>query len=246
MKLQLPKASTSVILTVVIQDSSSSTGAWLGSLDESSSIVGGYVRMGGTGVALAVDENVTTEGTYEAPTSAGQVRIGTPANMTTGTYELHFHNDLWAAGADAVTITLGGASNMAPLAIEVQLGPVAANVTQIGGVAQSATDLKDFADTGYDPATHKVAGVVLADECTANADMVGTDGAALASVCKEGRLAELDAANLPADLDTANVSLVKIQAAVYDDRTGNLLAGTLVLSNGVTLTIDANGSRTAS
>jgi len=31
------------------------------------------------------------------------------------------------------------------------------DLTQMGGVAQSATDLKDFADTGYDPATHKVA-----------------------------------------------------------------------------------------
>jgi len=42
----------------------------------------------------------------------------------------------------------------------------AVNVTQIGGVAQSATDLKDFADTGYDPATHKVQGVVLTDTAT--------------------------------------------------------------------------------
>ena len=40
------------------------------------------------------------------------------------------------------------------------------DVTKIGGVAQSATDLKDFADTGYDPATHKVQGVVLADTVT--------------------------------------------------------------------------------
>lgn len=31
-----------------------------------------------------------------------------------------------------------------------------ADLTQIGGVAQSATDLKDLADTGYDPATHKI------------------------------------------------------------------------------------------
>jgi hypothetical protein len=29
-----------------------------------------------------------------------------------------------------------------------------ANVTQLGGEAQSATDLKDFADSGYDPSTH--------------------------------------------------------------------------------------------
>lgn len=41
-----------------------------------------------------------------------------------------------------------------------------ANLTQIGGVAQSATDLKDFADDGYDPATNKVQGLVLADAVT--------------------------------------------------------------------------------
>lgn len=44
--------------------------------------------------------------------------------------------------------------------------PAPANMTQIGGVTQSATDLKDFADTGYDPATHKVQGVALADTIT--------------------------------------------------------------------------------
>jgi hypothetical protein len=48
------------------------------------------------------------------------------------------------------------------------------NVTEIGGVAQSATDLKDLADTGYDPATHKVQGVVLCDTTTTNSDMVSS------------------------------------------------------------------------
>jgi len=51
------------------------------------------------------------------------------------------------------------------------------NVTQLGGVTQSATDLKDFADAGYDPATNKVQGVVLVDT---NTDMRGTDSAAIA------------------------------------------------------------------
>lgn len=41
-----------------------------------------------------------------------------------------------------------------------------ADMTQMGGVAQSATDLKDFADAGYDPATNKVQGVVLTDTVT--------------------------------------------------------------------------------
>jgi hypothetical protein len=35
-----------------------------------------------------------------------------------------------------------------------------ADVTQIGGDTQSATDLKDFADAGYDPATNTVAAVL--------------------------------------------------------------------------------------
>lgn len=121
MKLVIPKGATSRIVTVFIRDSSSTTGAGLGSLTNASSIVGGFVREGSTGVALAVDEDVTTEGTYQAPSAQGKVRIGTPANMRTGTYELHFHNNLWATGAETVTITLGGATNMAPLNIEVQL-----------------------------------------------------------------------------------------------------------------------------
>lgn len=55
------------------------------------------------------------------------------------------------------------------------------NVTKIGGNAQSLADLKDFADTGYDPTTHKVAGVVLVDTTTANTDMRGTDDALTAA-----------------------------------------------------------------
>lgn len=40
------------------------------------------------------------------------------------------------------------------------------DLTHLVGVAQSATDLKDFADDGYDPATNKVQGVVLTDTVT--------------------------------------------------------------------------------
>jgi hypothetical protein len=61
------------------------------------------------------------------------------------------------------------------------------DLLQIGGVAQSATDLKDFADAGYDPSSNKIEG------CKVNDDMVGTASAALASVCTEARLGHLDA-----------------------------------------------------
>jgi len=40
------------------------------------------------------------------------------------------------------------------------------DVVKLGASAQSATDLKDFADDGYDPSTNKITGVVLADTVT--------------------------------------------------------------------------------
>ncbi len=45
--------------------------------------------------------------------------------------------------------------------------PLPANMVQLGSDTQSATDLKDFADAGYDPATNKVQGVVTTDTATA-------------------------------------------------------------------------------
>lgn len=54
------------------------------------------------------------------------------------------------------------------------------SVTQIGGDTQSATDIKDFADAGYDPATNKVQGVVLVDTTTTNTDVTSLFGKLIA------------------------------------------------------------------
>ena len=81
------------------------------------------------------------------------------------------------------------------------------DVIQVGSTTQSATDLKDFADTGYNPVTHKVAGVVLADTCTTcTTTTTNTDLTAFAAdytAARAGYLDELAAANLPTDI--ANV-----------------------------------------
>lgn len=105
-------------------------------------------------------------------------------------------------------------------------GQPTVDVTRIGASTQSLIDLKDFADSGYDPTNNKVqsdlvylhgtaltesvagylsaAFVKLFDVATpllvASEVMRGTDSAALASVCTDTRLAELDAANLPTDI----------------------------------------------
>lgn len=60
-------------------------------------------------------------------------------------------------------------------------GQVDANIVALGGGTQSADDLKDFADAGYDPSTNKVEGVKLVDTTTTNTDMRGTDSALLAA-----------------------------------------------------------------
>jgi len=47
------------------------------------------------------------------------------------------------------------------------------DVVQIGGDTQSATDLKDFADDGYDPSTNKVQGVATVDTLTGHTPQTG-------------------------------------------------------------------------
>ena len=50
------------------------------------------------------------------------------------------------------------------------------DLLQMGGVAQSATDLKDFADTGYDPSVHKTQAQVKGmDTDVLTADAIATD-----------------------------------------------------------------------
>jgi hypothetical protein len=89
-----------------------------------------------------------------------------------------------------IKATVDSVAAIAVVTWRVRTNP--ANVTQICGAAQSATDLKDFADTGYDPATHKI------EACKANDDMRGTDNAALAATAltnatwTDARAAKLD------------------------------------------------------
>ena len=65
-----------------------------------------------------------------------------------------------------------GTNNVIPTVTTVT-NRVTANTDQLGGSAQSATDLKDFADTGYDPATHKIGTVVTTEQLTNNNDKTG-------------------------------------------------------------------------
>lgn len=112
-----------------------------------------------------------------------------------------------------------------------------ADVTQIGGVAQSATDLKDFADTGYDPSTHKVAGVVTADALTANNDKTGyglVDDAITAAKFDESTAFPLKSA------DTGATAVARTGA---DSDTLEILSDEIAAAKGVidTIAVDVAG-----
>ncbi len=172
MKLALTPGTTSQIVHVFIQDSTVTTGAGKTALIHSD-ITAYYVRAAGTLTAMTM-ETISTLGTWA---SSGDNYLGFKLMHDTnapGLYELHLPNNILAAGANQVTIQLR-ATGAAPCNLEIQLIVIPANITQIGGVVQSLTDLKDFVDTGYDPSSHKVQGVVLADTATnlTNAPTVG-------------------------------------------------------------------------
>lgn len=117
------------------------------------------------------------------------------------------------------------------------------DVTHMAGGVQTVTDLKDFADAGYDPATNKVQGVVLVDTTTTNTDMVGTDNAALAATAltdatwtdaRAGYLDELAAANLPTDIaDIPTVAEFEARSIVAADYVvvGDTIAGVTTATN---------------
>lgn len=98
------------------------------------------------------------------------------------------------------------------------------DLTQIGGVAQSATDLKDFADAGYDPATNKVQGLVLCDQTTlvdtttTNTDMV--DVSSLATILADTNELQTDWTNggrLDLLLDAVKAKTDNLPADPADD-----------------------------
>lgn len=119
------------------------------------------------------------------------------------------------ADIDTLLTRITAAVALASVCTEARLAELdAANlptdIADVPTVAEFNARTQPTADY-FDPANDAVANVTLVTTTTTNTDMVGTDSAALASVCTETRLAELAAANLPADVDTL---ISRITAAV--------------------------------
>lgn len=164
-----------------------------------SDFIGKYNIAGGAEVTLSF-----SSGTAGDAYSSGKI---VPLGL--GKYAWHVPNAVFASlgNVSAVLSVTGGIDvhfEWLVVADSRDLATKPVNLTQIGGVAQSATDLKDFVDTGYDPATHKVAGVVLVDTTTTNTDMRGTNNAMLAASYSAPPSAATISTQVASDLATAH------------------------------------------
>lgn len=164
-------------------------------------------------------------GTGGATTHVDNKVFELDATNSPGLYMVCFADPAFAAGVPEVILTVKEATIFST-SMAVPIDPPV-NVTKISGDSAAADNVElDYDGTGYDKSNSTIG------TTTVNTDMVGTDSAALASVCTEGRLAELDAANLPSDLDdvltdtgtTLDTKLNDIQGATFSSATDSLEA----------------------
>lgn len=142
---------------------------------------GGTVAHEGNGYHSYAPTQAETNADHVAFTFTGSGAVPATVQVYTVSYDPHDTVRLGlTALPNAAAEAAGGLFTRGTAAGQINQdadGRIDSNPVALGGTAQSLTDLKDFADAGYDPASNKVEGVKLVDTTTANTDMRGTDGA---------------------------------------------------------------------
>lgn len=191
MKRLIKKASTDVTVEIFIQDSSSTTGAGLtGLVFNSAGLACYYVRPLTAAAALSL----VTQTVTGAHSDGGFVEID--ATNMPGAYRLDLSDAVVATGKDNVTIMLEGATNMAPVLLEIQLtdidvnDAVRAGLTALPNAAADAAGGLVISDAGGLDIDAMAGDVVNLD----GAAMRGTDNAATASALSthDGKLDTVD------------------------------------------------------
>ena len=137
MKIAVPAGTTSKKIKIYIGDSSSTTGGGLTGLAYNSAGLTWYYTKDGDSSATQVTLATATVGTF---TSGGFKEVDS-TNMP-GVYEIGIPNSAIAAGD--CHMMLKGATNMVPVAIEIQTTNLPANTQQVGGQTASASGTVTF------------------------------------------------------------------------------------------------------
>lgn len=179
------------------------------------------ITLGGTPALSVYKANGTTQSTagitlttdFDSLTGCHHVRIDTSADAFYATGN-DYQVVITAGTVDGISVV---GNVLAVFSIENRFNEV--NVTQLGGDSQSLTDLKDFADAGYDPSTNKVEGVKLADALGFTVDgYTIQETLALLLAAAVGDISGSEAAN-PVEIEAADGSVVRISSVV--DTHGN-------------------------
>lgn len=200
---------TSQSIDIFIPDSASAVGAGKTGLAYNTASLTAYYRKGAAGSPTPISPLASLANAQAAWSSGGFVEID--ATNQPGMYRLDLPN-VAVDTAGLVHLMLKGAAGMAPVPVRIDCRALPADMKQIGGDTQSATDIKDFADTGYDPATHKVQGVVLTDTLSTYTGNTPQTGDSFA------RLGAPAGASIAADIAT-RASAAQISALQVNTRT---------------------------
>lgn len=227
-KLHKVKGSTSVILDLFIQDSSSTTGAGLTGLVFNTAGITCYYHRNTAASAVAVTLVTMTVGTF---TSSGFKEVD--ATNMPGVYQLCLPDAAFATGADSVSAILKGAANMVPLPLEMQLtgvdfaDGVRFGLTALPNVAAGANGgLPTGNASGQVVVSATAAGAIAAASFAAGAidnaaiatDAIGSAELAASAVTEiQAGLSTLDAAGVRTAVGLAAANLDTQIAAVQAD-----------------------------
>lgn len=221
-KLSLLAGTTSKTIKVFIQDNSVTTGAGLTGLVFNTASLTAYYTREGTNGTTVITLVTATQGTW---TSSGFIVVD--ATNMPGLYEIGVPNAAIAAGAKSVVIYLKGATNMAPVVVEIELTVVdnqstgyglvnaSANAVQLAGQTITAAAGVTFPTSVASP-TNITAGTITTVTNLTNAPTSGD----LTATMKTSVTTAATAATPTAAAVTGAVG--SVTAAVIMDQTQNL------------------------
>lgn len=212
-KITIKKASTDVTVYLFIQDSSKTTGDGLTGLAyNTGSLVAYYVRPLGSATQLTLATQTVTG----AHSDGGFVEVD--ATNMPGVYRLDLSDAICATGVPSVVVMLKGATNMAPVVLEIQLTDFDLNTAAItaAGVADAVWD-----EATADHTTGTTFGALDVNVDAILAD-TGTDGVLLSS-----------------GTGAKQISLSSGAVLLQATQTGVTIPTVTAITNGVTLADDA-------
>ena len=206
-KASILAGSTSQSLNVFIQDSSSTTGAGLSGLAYNSAGLAAYYTFTGANATATAITLATLAGVTSAWSSGGFIEID--ATHMKGLYRLDIPNAaLAAASGRAVYIMLYGGTNMAPLALEIELTAWNDQDAVRGGM----TALPNAAANAAGGLPVSIAGALDMDDIGADVDAIQTSTAGLTFTAANKVDANvIDIAGQAATLDANNLLKVDIE-----------------------------------